>query len=55
MVSGSEGIRRMSEIGDRNLLVQTSSYKINKSRESKVQHGEYSQRHCNNCVVTDGN
>ena len=29
MVSGSEGIRRMSEIGDRNLLVQTSSYKIN--------------------------
>ena len=43
-----EGDGRMSEIGDRNLLVQTSSYKINKSWESNVQHGEYN----NNTVIT---
>ena len=39
-----------SEMGEANQKVQASSYKINKSWECKVQHGNYSQQHCVACL-----
>ena len=37
------GVGEMSEIGEGNEEVQTSSYKINESRGCNIQSGEYNQ------------
>lgn len=39
----AEGQGEVSEIGEGNKEVQISSYKINQSQRSNVQHQEYSQ------------
>ena len=50
MVARGESSKGMSEIGEGDEEVQTSSYKTNESWGTNVQHGEYRQRYCNNFV-----
>ena len=50
MVVRRNGGGKLRKMGEREWVIQSSSYGRNKSRELKAHHKEYSQWYCNSVV-----